>query len=81
MSVKEDVKKVIIETLKIEPEKVTDDARFEYDLKADSLEQTELIMALEDQFKLDIPEQDVQELTTVGKAIEYIEKKVGGQGE
>lgn len=81
MSVEEDVKKIIIEKLGVKPEEVTHEARFIDDLGADSLDTVELIMALEEKFGVEVPDEDAEKLTTVGKAVEYIEKKVSEQGE
>ena len=75
MSVFEDIKAVIVEVLGVDPKKVTPEARFREDLEADSLDLVELIMAFEDQFEEEIPDEDAQELTTVGKAVAYVEKK------
>ncbi len=81
MSVEEDVKKVIIEKLAVKPEEVTREARFIDDLGADSLDTVELIMALEEKFGIEVPDEDAEKLTTVGTAIEYIEGKADKQGE
>jgi acyl carrier protein len=78
MSVFEDVKAVIVEVLGVDPEKVTPEASFREDLEADSLDLVELIMAFEDQFGEEIPDEDAQELTTVGKAVAYVEKRKAG---
>ena len=81
MSVEEDVKKVIIEKLAVKPEEVTREARFIDDLGADSLDTVELIMALEEKFGIEVPDEDAEKLTTVGTAIEYIEGKADKEGE
>lgn len=81
MSVEEDVKKIVIEKLGVKPEEVTPEARFIDDLGADSLDTVELIMALEEKFEVEVPDEDAENLTTVGKAVEYIEKKATEQGE
>jgi acyl carrier protein len=80
MSVEEDVKKIVIEKLGVKPEEVTPEARFIDDLGADSLDTVELIMALEEKFGVEVPDEDAETLTTVGKAVEYIEKKASEQG-
>nr|KXH70653.1 MAG: acyl carrier protein [Candidatus Thorarchaeota archaeon SMTZ1-83] len=81
MSVEEDVKRIVIEKLGVKPEEVTREARFIDDLGADSLDTVELIMALEEKFGVEVPDEDAETLTTVGKAIEYIEKKASEQEE
>ncbi len=69
------VKKLIVDRLDRKPEEVTEDAKFIDDLGADSLDQTELIMALEEEFNVDIDD-DANRIETVGDAIRYIEAKV-----
>ena len=81
MAVQEDVRKIVIEKLGVKPEEVTNEARFIDDLGADSLDTVELIMALEEQFGVEVPDEEAEKLTTVGKAVEYIEKRVSEQGE
>mgnify|MGYP006292507293 CR=1 FL=1 len=74
-SVAEKVKKLIVDRLDRKPEEVTENAKFIDDLGADSLDQTELIMALEEEFNVDIDD-DANRIETVGDAIKYIEEKV-----
>lgn len=69
------VKGVVSEKLNVGEDQVTTDAKFVEDLGADSLDQVELIMALEDEFELKIPEEEAEKLTTVGAAVEYISTK------
>ena len=69
------VKAVVAEKLKVGEDQVTEEAKFVEDLGADSLDQVELIMALEDEFELKIPEEEAEKLTTVGSAVEYVLKK------
>lgn len=76
MALVDDVKNIIIEQLHVTPEKVTDNAHFVDDLGADSLDIVELVMAFEEKFKLEIPDEDSQQLTTVGKAVEYLQKRM-----
>jgi len=68
------VREIIINELGVEPEKVTDDASFVEDLGADSLDTVELVMAFEEEFGLDIPDEDAEQMRTVGDAIEYLKK-------
>jgi acyl carrier protein len=72
MAVSDKVKSIIVEQLGVDEEEVTPDASFVDDLGADSLDTVELVMALEDEFSLDIPDDQAEKLTTVGKAIDYI---------
>jgi acyl carrier protein len=78
MSVFEDVKAVIVEVLGVDPDKVTLEATFREDLEADSLDLVELIMAFEDKFGEEIPDEDAQKITTVGEAVAYVEQRMTG---
>ena len=69
------VKKIVVEQLGVSEEQVTPEAKFIEDLGADSLDQVELVMALEEAFGSDIPDEDAEKLTTVGDAIAYVESK------
>ena len=69
------VKAIIINELGVDPEKVTIDASFVDDLGADSLDTVELVMAFEEEFTIDIPDEDAEQMRTVGEAIAYIEKR------
>ena len=69
------VKKIVVEQLGVNEDQVTDDAKFIEDLGADSLDQVELVMALEEAFEAEIPDEDAEKLTTVGDAIKYVESK------
>ena len=71
----EKVKKIVVEQLGVVEDQVTEDAKFIDDLGADSLDQVELVMAFEEEFGSDIPDEDAEKLTTVGDAIKYIESK------
>ncbi|MBQ6596866.1 MAG: acyl carrier protein [Lentisphaeria bacterium] len=75
----EKVKKIVVEQLGVPEDQVTEDAKFIDDLGADSLDQVELVMAFEEEFGSDIPDEDAEKLTTVGDAIKYIESKQGAQ--
>ncbi len=72
----EEVKDIIIELLGVDGDKVTMDARFREELEADSLDLVELIMAFEDKFGGEISDDDAQTITTVGEAVDYIEKRM-----
>lgn len=67
------VKDVVAEQLNVEPAEVTEDSSFVDDLGADSLDLVELVMALEDNFDMKIPDEDVEGIKTVGDAVAYIE--------
>ncbi|MGH7506110.1 MAG: acyl carrier protein [Longimicrobiales bacterium] len=69
------VKEIIINELGVEPEKVTTDASFVEDLGADSLDTVELVMAFEEEFGIEIPDEDAENLQTVGDAIRYLQQK------
>ena len=71
------VVKIITEQLNVQESQVVPEAKFIEDLCADSLDIVELVMALESAFNTDIPDEDAETLTTVGDAIEYVEKKLG----
>ena len=71
-SVQERVKKIAVEQLGVKEEEVTDEASFVDDLGADSLDTVELVMALEEEFKTEIPDEEAEEITTVQQAIDYI---------
>jgi len=68
----ERVKSALSEQLGVDESDITDDASFQDDLDADSLDLVELIMELEDQFGVKIPDEDAQTLTTVGQAVDYV---------
>jgi len=70
------VKTIIAEQLGVKPEEVTPEASFVEDLGADSLDTVELVMALEEEFGIEIPDEDAEKMTTVGDAVKYIEDKL-----
>jgi acyl carrier protein len=76
MAVEEKIRSIIAEQLGVKPEEVTPQASFIDDLGADSLDTVELIMALEEEFSVEIPDEDAEKMTTVGDAIKYIEEKM-----
>ncbi len=69
------VKAIIAEQLGVKVEEVTDTASFVDDLGADSLDTVELVMALEEEFGIEIPDEDAEKMTNVGEAVRYIEQK------
>ena len=75
MAVESKIKTIIAEQLGVKPEEVTPTASFVDDLGADSLDTVELIMALEEEFNVEIPDEDAEKMKTVGDAIKYIEEK------
>lgn len=68
----ERVRGILVEQLGVDEEQVTEDASFQADLDADSLDLVELIMELEDQFGLKISDEDAQKIETVGQAVDYV---------
>ena len=68
------VREIIINELGVEPEKVTNEASFVEDLGADSLDTVELVMAFEEEFGIDIPDEDAEQMRTVGDAIGYLKE-------
>ncbi len=75
MTLEEKVKEIIVDQLEVNPEQVTPEASFVADLGADSLDQVELVMAFEEEFGAEIPDQDAEKLTTVGAVINYLREK------
>lgn len=71
------VKEIIVEQLGVDASEVTDGAKFIEDLGADSLDTVELVMALEEEFNIEIPDEDAEKMTTVGSAIQYLDKNLG----
>jgi acyl carrier protein len=72
------VREVVVDQLGVSEDEVTPDAKFVEDLGADSLDRVELVMRLEEEFDLEIPEDDAMKIQTVADAVTYIEKKKGG---
>ena len=78
MEVSQDkIKQIIADQLGVKKEEVTDGAKFVDDLGADSLDTVELVMALEEEFGIEIPDEEAEKLITVGDALRYIEEKAG----
>ncbi len=78
MAVAQKVKEIVAQQLGVNEDQVTVEASFKDDLNADSLDIVELVMAFEEEFEIDIPDDDAEKVTTVGSAISYIEAKKGG---
>ncbi|MEM9445406.1 MAG: acyl carrier protein [Verrucomicrobiota bacterium] len=78
-SIEEKVKDIIVEQLSVNAEQVTQEAKFIEDLGADSLDVVELVMAFEEQFGVEVPDEDAEKLQTVGDVVKYIEEKDGGK--
>src|SRR6202167_6167088 len=70
----ERVKKIVVEHLNVDPDKVTDNASFIEDLGADSLDTVELVMAFEEEFGIEIPDDAAESIVTVGDAVKFIDK-------
>ncbi|MDA9101076.1 acyl carrier protein [Omnitrophica bacterium] len=79
MAVQDKITEIIVEQLGVKPEEVIPEASFVDDLGADSLDTVELVMALEEEFGIEIPDEDAEKIQTVGDAIRYIEEKAGSQ--
>jgi acyl carrier protein len=73
MALFDEVKEVVVEQLNVNPDEVKEDSMFVEDLGADSLDVVELVMALEEKFDIEIPDEDAEKITTVKDAIEFIE--------
>ena len=73
MALLDDVKAVVIEQLDCDPAEVKEESKFIEDLGADSLDVVELIMAIEDEFDIEIPDEEAEKLTTVKSAVDYIQ--------
>ena len=74
----EKFKEIIVDRLGVDPNEITPEASFIDDLGADSLDTVELVMAFEEEFDIEIPDEDAEKLTSVGKAMEYLESKLKG---
>ena len=71
----ERLKKIVVEQLGVEEDEVNPNAKFIEDLGADSLDTVELVMAFEEEFDIEIPDEDAEKITTVGDAIQYIKER------
>lgn len=76
-SVLDRVKSIVVDQLGVAGEEVTAEASFVDDLGADSLDVVELVMALEEEFGVEIPDEDAEKIVTVGEAVKYIEQHAG----
>jgi acyl carrier protein len=76
MALEEKVKKIIAEQLGVEEEDITPDSSFVEDLGADSLDTVELVMAFEEEFSIEIPDEDAEKILTVQNVVDYIKEKV-----
>lgn len=72
----EKIKKIIVEQLRIDEDLITMESSIAEDLGADSLDAVELIMALEEEFGIDVPDEDTEKFKTVGDVVRYVEKKI-----
>ena len=81
MGVDDKVKDIISEQLGVKKEEIKPESSFIDDLGADSLDTVEVVMALEEEFGIEIPDEDAEKITTVGEATKYIEDKVSKKGE
>jgi acyl carrier protein len=72
--IEQKVKDIIVEQLGVDASQVTESAKFVEDLSADSLDTVELVMALEEEFKIEIPDEDAEKITSVGDAVKYIKE-------
>jgi len=81
MALFEQVKEIIVQELSVAEEKVKESSTFESDLRADSLDIVELVMELEEKFEIEIPEEDFEQIKTVGDLVRYIEGKLGDREE
>jgi len=75
-TIEERVKKIVVEQLGVKEEDVTNDASFVDDLGADSLDTVELVMALEEEFGTEIPDEEAEKITTIQQAIDYIKAHI-----
>lgn len=74
MAINQEMVDIIVEQLSVEKDKVVSEASFVDDLGADSLDLVELIMAMEEKFDIEIPDEDAEKITTVQDAVDYVEK-------
>lgn len=70
----EKIKEIVAETLGVEAEEITEETSFKEDLSADSLDLFEMVMALEEEFEVEIPTEDLEQIVTVGDVVKYVEE-------
>ncbi len=75
MALLDDIKEVVVEQLSVNPDEVKNDAKFVEDLGADSLDVVELVMALEEKFDIEIPDDEAEKIQTLNDVVSYIESK------
>ena len=73
------LREVAVEVLSVEPDQVVEDARFKEDLDADSLDLVELVMALEEKFDISVPEEELEDVATVGQAVSLVSDKLSAR--
>ena len=73
----EQIRDILAEQLGVDAGEITEESRFQEDLNADSLDLVELIMEMEDRFKVKIPDEEAEKISTVGEAVDYVEKHNG----
>lgn len=78
MATLERVKKVVVDRLKVSADEVTETASFVDDLGADSLDVVDLVIGFEDEFEIQIPDEDAEKIQTVNQAVDYIDQKIAG---
>jgi acyl carrier protein len=74
MAILDEVKEVVVEQLNVSPDEVKEDSKFVEDLGADSLDVVELVMALEEKFDIEIPDEEAEKIATVADAVKFIEE-------
>lgn len=75
----EEVKKLIADSMRVEPQEIKEDSKFVDDLGADSLDIVELVMAMESKFEIEIPDDDAQKIRTVGEAVDYLVNRLNSK--
>lgn len=81
MDILQEIKEIIVKTLGVAESQITENADFQKDLGADSLDSVELIMAFEEKFGIEIPDKEANKIMTIGSVIKYIEERIKEKGE